>query len=161
MYELDIAEVRLTRRQVVAAGGAAALTAALATLMPAAAEAAPKDAKKKLAELTGGAPLNKGRIAIDVPPYTQYGKQVRIAVSVDSPMSDDDRVKALHILAERNTVPEVASYYFGALAGAARISTRIRVARTQILVVAAEMSDGTFHVGKARCKVARGGGGCG
>jgi sulfur-oxidizing protein SoxY len=55
----------------------------------------------------------------------------------------------------------VASYHFGALAGEARISTRIRVARTQILIVAAELSDGTFHVGKARCKVARGGGGCG
>ncbi|MEN8198389.1 MAG: thiosulfate oxidation carrier protein SoxY, partial [Pseudomonadota bacterium] len=88
-------------------------------------------------------------------------KQVRIAVSVDSPMSAEDRVKALHVLAERNTVPEVASYYFGALAGQAWISTRIRVARTQILIVAAEMNDGTFHVGKARCKVARGGGGCG
>jgi sulfur-oxidizing protein SoxY len=152
MWELDITEVRLTRRQVVAAGGTAALIAILA---------APKDAKRKLAELTGSAPLNEGKIAIDVPPYTQYGKQVRIAVSVDSPMSAGDRVKALHVLAERNTVPEVASYNFGALAGQARISTRIRVARTQILIVAAEMSDGTFHVGKARCKVARGGGGCG
>ena len=157
MYEMDIAEVRLTRRQVVAAGGAAALTA----LMPAFAQASPTDAKNKLAELTGGAPLKDGRIDIDVPPYTQYGKQVRIAVSVDSPMSAGDRVKALHVLAERNPVPEVASYHFGPLAGEARISTRIRVARTQILVVAAEMSDGAFHVGKARCKVARGGGGCG
>ena len=161
MWELDISEVRLTRRQVVAAGGTAALIGTLVGLMPGAAEAAPKDAKKKLAELTGGAPVNEGRIAIDVPPYTQYGKQVRIAVSVDSPTSAEDRVKALHVLAERNTVPEVASYHFGALAGQARISTRIRVARTQILIVAAEMSDGTFHVGKARCKVARGGGGCG
>jgi sulfur-oxidizing protein SoxY len=161
MYGLEIAEVRLTRRQVVATGGAAALTAALAGLMPTPAEASPKDAKKMLAELTGGAPLNTGRINIEVPPYTQYGKQVRIAVSVDSPMNADDRVKALHILAERNTVPEVASYYFGPLAGQAHVSTRIRVARTQILIVAAEMSDGTFHVGKARCKVARGGGGCG
>ncbi len=161
MHELHMTEVRLTRRQVVTAGGAAALTAALATLMPDVAKATPKDAKKMLAELTGGAPLEQGRIAIDVPPYTQYGKQVRIAVSVDSPMTADDRVKALHVLAERNTVPAVASYRFGALAGEARISTRIRVARTQILIVAAEMSDGTFHVGKARCKVARGGGGCG
>ena len=87
MYELDIAEVRLTRRRVVAVGGAAALTAALAGLMPEVAEASPADVKKTLAELTGGAPLNTGRIAIDVPPYTQYGKQVRIAVSVDSPMT--------------------------------------------------------------------------
>ncbi len=161
MYELELTELRLTRRHVMLAGGAAALTAALAGLFPAAAQASPKDAARKLAELTGGAPLEEGRITIDVPPYTEYGKQVRIAVSVDSPMSAGDRVKALHILAERNTVPEVASYQFGPLAGEARISTRIRVARTQILIVAAEMEDGTVHVGKARCKVVRGGGGCG
>ena len=64
MNEFDITEVRLTRREVMAAGGAAALTAALATLVPAAAYAAPKDAKKKLAELTGGAPVEQGRITL-------------------------------------------------------------------------------------------------
>ncbi|UCH74568.1 MAG: thiosulfate oxidation carrier protein SoxY [Rhodospirillales bacterium] len=161
MYEIELTERRLSRREVVAAGGAAVLTAALAGLLPTMAQASPKEARTKLAELTGGAPVEDGRIVIDVPPYTKYGKQVRIAISVDSPMNEEDRVTALHVLAERNTVPEVASYHFGALAGTARISTRIRVARTQILIVAAEMSDGSFHVGKARCKVARGGGGCG
>ncbi len=157
----DYCELRLTRRRVLAVGGGAALTAALAVLWPELASASPKQAKKKLQELTGGAAVGKGRIAIEVPPYTQYGKQVRIAVSVDSAMTGADRVTALHILAERNTVPEVASYRFGPLSGAPRVSTRIRVARTQIIIALAEMSDGSFHIGKARCKVARGGGGCG
>ena len=161
MSQFDINEVTMTKRQVLAAGGMAVLAAAVFSGLPGPAEAAPKDVKKKLAELAGGKKPERGRIKIEVPPYTQYGHQVRLAVSVDSKMDDSDRVKTLHILAERNTVPEVASYHFGKLAGKARISTRIRVARTQILVVAAEMGDGTFLIGKARCKVARGGGGCG
>ncbi len=161
MSQFDISEVRMTKRQVLAAGGMAALATTVFSCLPGTAEAAPKDVKKKLAEITGGKSMEKGRIKIEVPPYTKYGKQVRIAITVDSKMDGPDQVKAMHVMAERNTVPEVASYHFGKLAGTARISTRIRVARTQILVVAAEMSDGTYLIGKARCKVARGGGGCG
>ena len=161
MTDWEITEVRMTRRQVMAAGGVAALAASVAGLTPFAAEAKPRDVKKKLAELTGDAKPEQGRIAIEVPTYTEYGKQVRIAVTVDSPMTEEDRIKAVHLFAERNTVPDVASYHFGPLAGKARVSTRIRVARTQILVVLAETASGAFYIGKARCKVARGGGGCG
>jgi len=139
---------------------ALALLAGLGTLLPGLAEAGPKDAKKKLAELTGGKKLKKGRITVEVPPYTEYGKQVRIAISVDSPMDDSDRVTRLHLLAERNTLPEVASYEFGPFAGKARITTRMRVARTQVLLVAAEMKSGDVYLAKTRVKVARGGG-CG
>ncbi len=161
MAAIDRAEVRLTRRQVIEAGGFAALSAALMPLVGSSALASPKDVKKKLAELTGGAPMEKSRIGIDLPPYTIYGRQVRIAVAIDSSMTGDDRVEALHIFGERNTVPEIASYRFGKLAGRAAVTTRIRVAKTQIVVVLAEMKDGSFLIGKARCKVARGGGGCG
>lgn len=161
MDHLELTEVRLSRRQVVAAGGAAALTAALAGVFPSIAEAGPKDAKKRLKEIADGRELKKGRISIEAPPYTEYAKQLRIAVEVDSPMDDTDRVKALHILAERNTVPEVASYRFGPTAGKARITTRIRVARTQVLLVAAEMASGSIYLAKGRVKVARGAGGCG
>ncbi|GAB6054032.1 hypothetical protein JCM17960_28520 [Magnetospira thiophila] len=161
MESSDRYEIRMTRRQVLAMGGAMALTTALAALLPAEALADPKDAEKLLTDLTGGVKPELSRISIDLPPYTEYGKQVRVAIAVDSPMTDTDRVKALHLIAERNTVPEVASYRFGPMAGTVAVSTRIRVARTQILTVLAEMSDGSFHIGKARCKVARGGGGCG
>ncbi|MBF0248455.1 MAG: hypothetical protein HQL36_10360 [Alphaproteobacteria bacterium] len=161
MTHLELSEVLLSRRQVLAGGGAAALLASLAGLAPLPAHAEPADAEAKLAELTGGVTLQKGRISIEVPPYTEYGKQVRISIEVESPMTDADRVKTIHVLAERNTVPEVASYHFGPLAGQARISTRIRVATTQILLVAAEMASGEIYLAKTRVKVARGGGGCG
>ena len=45
--------------------------------------------------------------------------------------------------------------------GAARVSTRIRLVKTQNIVAVAEMSDGSAYMGKRLTKVARGGGGCG
>ncbi len=76
-------------------------------------------------------------------------------------MSEESYVKALHILAERNTVPEVATYHFSPISGVAEITTRIRVAKSQTIIAVAEMSDGGIFYAKARCKVARGAGGCG
>ena len=154
-------ESHFSRRQVLAAGGAAAILMGVAGVLPGSAEASPKDVKKILAEMTGGEKPGTGRVHIDLPPYTEYATQVHITIAVDSPMSEDDYVKAIHVLGERNTVPEIGTYHLTPYSGKAEISTRIRVARTQVIVVAAEMSDGSVHVGKARCKVARGAGGCG
>ena len=161
MTRLTLDTVQLTRRQVVAGGGGAVLALAVLGLAPGAALASPKDAQKLLKELTGGAALNKGRVHVTLPKLTDKGPFTRIAVSVDSPMSDDDYVKALHIVAERNTVPEVASFYFTPMNGTAEVTTRIRLRKSQIIVAVAEMSDGTAYVGKGRTKVSRGGGGCG
>ena len=161
MTRLTLDTIELTRRQVVAGGGGAVLALAVLGLAPGAALASPKDALKLLAELTGGAALNKGRVHVRLPKITDRGPFTRISVSVDSPMSGGDYVKALHIVSERNTVPEVASFYFTPLNGMAEVTTRIRLRKTQVIVAVAEMSDGTAYVGKGRTKVSRGGGGCG
>lgn len=161
MTRLTLDTIALTRRQVVAGGGGAVLALAVLGLAPGAALASPKDATKMLAELTGGAVLNKGRVHVKLPKITDRGPFTRISVSVDSPMSGGDYVKALHIVSERNTVPEVASFYFTPLNGKAEVTTRIRLRKSQIIVAVAEMSDGTAYVGKGRTKVSKGGGGCG
>lgn len=134
---------------------------AAAALVPGTADASPKDAKLKLSDLVGGKDLQKGRVHVAMPKYTERGAFTRIVVSVDSAMTEDDFVKAVHIVAERNTVPEVASFYFGPHNGEARIATRIRLVKSQNILVAAEMSDGTVYLGRARTKVDRGAGGCG
>lgn len=154
-----IMECRLSRRHVLAMGGCAFLMATFGRV--AEADASPKETKARLKELTGGADLQKGRITINLPTLTQDGKRTRINVAVDSPMDKEDYVKTVHILAERNTVPDIASYHFTPLSGKCDFTTRIRVAKSQTIVVAAEMSDGTVYLAKARCKVARGAGGCG
>jgi sulfur-oxidizing protein SoxY len=161
MFINSIEHYRLSRRQVLRLGGTALVTSAVLGLTPFEVEASPKKTKARLVELTHGEPLRKGRVQISLPSLTQDGTRTRIEVSVDSPMTETDYVKALHILAERNTVPDVATYHFGPLSGKAEIITRIRVAKSQTIIAAAEMSDGSVYYTKARCKVARGAGGCG
>ena len=125
------------------------------------AEAAPKDAKKRLADLTGGAEQQKGGVTIILPAATDQARHVPMRILVESPMTEDDHVKAIHVVAERNPTPAVASFHLGPANGKAEISTRIRLLQTQVVVAAAEMSDGTVRIGKARCKITGGTGGCG
>ena len=125
------------------------------------ARAAPADAKKRLADLTGGAQQLKGGVKITLPAATDQARHVPMRVSVDSPMTEEDHVKAIHVVAERNPTPAVASFHLGPANGRAEISTRIRLLQTQVVIAAAEMSDGTVRVGKARCKITGGAGGCG
>jgi sulfur-oxidizing protein SoxY len=157
MAEYKPESAQVSRRKVLA--GAAAVTAL--SLTPGAAWATPKEAKKKLSELLGGVKPKKGRVNISLPPLTEQGPLVPITVTVDSPMTAQDHVKSIHIVAQRNTIPEVASYHLCPECGKAEISTRIRVAKSQVIVVGALMSDGSAYMGLARCKVAAGAGGCG
>jgi sulfur-oxidizing protein SoxY len=123
--------------------------------------AAPRDAHEFLENLTGGTEQKKGRVTITLPVVTDQARHVPMRVSVDSPMTDNDHVKAIHVVAERNPTPAIASFYLGPDNGKAEISTRIRLIKTQIVVAAAEMSDGSVLIGKARCKITGGAGACG
>ncbi len=161
MSRLSLDTTLLNRRQVVASGGGAMIALVVQGMIPCVAQASPTDAKKMLSDLSGGVPLKKGRVHVSLPKITDKGPFTRLTVSVDSPMSDSDYVKALHIVAERNTVPEVATFYFTPMNGRAEVTTRIRLRKTQIIVAVAEMSDGTAYIGKGRTKVSKGGGGCG
>ena len=123
--------------------------------------ASPRDAKNRLTKIPGGIKPKKGRIAIILPKVTDQGDFVPLRVAVESPMTEADHVKAIHIVAERNPTPEVASFYLSRAIGKAEVTTRIRLVKTQVVVAVAEMSDGTLFLGKARCKISTGAGGCG
>ncbi len=123
--------------------------------------ASPRDAKKRLSELTGGIKPKKARVAIILPKVTDQGDFVPLRVAVESPMSEEDHVKAIHIVAERNPTPMVASFHLSRAIGKAQVSTRIRLVKTQVVVAVAEMGDGSVYLGKARCKISTGAGGCG
>ena len=67
-----------------------------------------------------------------------------VVVSVDSPMTKESYVKAIHVFNEKNPQANVISAQLGPRAGKAVISTRIRLAGTQKLMAIAELSDGTY-----------------
>lgn len=127
------------------------LTGAIAiTLMPRAALAAANDdVAAAINRVTGGAPLNEGRIKVELPPLAENGNSVSMTVSVDSPMSDVDRVTSIHVFSEKNPIADVVKVHLSPRAGHARVTTSIRLATTQTITAIAAMSDGSFWSGTA------------
>jgi sulfur-oxidizing protein SoxY len=95
-------------------------------------------------KIVGEASLQSGKVKLDLPPLVENGNVVPLTVSVDSPMTDADHVKAIHIVNEKNPQPHVISASLGPRAGRASVSTRIKLADSQQVTAIAELSDGTF-----------------
>jgi sulfur-oxidizing protein SoxY len=108
------------------------------------ASATPATMQAALKKVVGEAALQKGKVKLDVPPLVENGNVVPVTVTVDSPMTASDYVKAIHIFNEKNPQPNVIGVHLGPRAGRATISTRIRLADTQNLTAVAELSDGSF-----------------
>ena len=108
------------------------------------AAATPASMPAAIREVVGEAPLNRGKIKIDVPALIENGNAVPFTVSCESPMTESDHVKAIHVFTEKNPQPNVISVQLGPRAGRASVSTRIRLADTQKIVAVAQMSDGSF-----------------
>jgi sulfur-oxidizing protein SoxY len=100
-----------------------------------------KDAIRKI---VGDARVTPGKVKIELPPLIENGNAVPLAVSVDSPMTEREHVRAVHVFTEKNPQPNVASFHLGPRAGRARVATRMRLANTQEITAICELSDGTF-----------------
>lgn len=95
-------------------------------------------------KVVGNATVRAGKVKLNVPPLVENGHLVPLTVSVDSPMTEKDHVKAIHVFTERNPLPEMVTVRLGPRAGRAQVSTRVRMADTQNVVAIAELSDGSF-----------------
>jgi len=105
-----------------------------------------QDVTPLLKELTKGARVEAGGITIELPQIAENGNSVPMRIKVDSPMSADDHVEKLHLIAERNPRPLVATFHFGPAAGRAEVTTRVRLAGTQTVRVLAALSGGRFRL---------------
>jgi sulfur-oxidizing protein SoxY len=123
--------------------------------LPVAAIALPPDAVAQAASeesheaalaaiIDGRTPVEDG-IAIDMAPLSENGNSVDLAIKVASPTTLEDHVTAIHILAEKNPFPRVATFRLTPRAGRAEVATRIRLATTQTILVLAETSQGRIH----------------
>jgi sulfur-oxidizing protein SoxY len=99
--------------------------------------------------VTKGATIRKGKVTVDLPPLADNGNSVALRLTVDSPMTKEDYVKAIHLFSEKNPVRNMAVFYLGPRAGRAEILSRIRLAGSQQVVAIAELSDGSFWSGSA------------
>lgn len=141
----------LHRRALLATGLAAA-----AALRPGEAPATPAEARALLQSLAPGA-AREGRVSLRIEAVVDNGAQVPLVVAVDSPMTEADHVRALHVVADGNPAPGVASFAFTPRAGRCEVSLRMRLARSQRVVALAEMSDGSLWTASREVTVTVGG----
>lgn len=130
------------REFLLAAGGLAGGVALASGAVPA--DATPESMREALLKVTGGAAVREGRVKLNVPPLVDNGNAVPLSVTVESPMTPADHVRAIHVFAEKNPLPNIVSVFLGPRAGRAHLATRVRLADTQTLTAVAQMSDGSF-----------------
>jgi sulfur-oxidizing protein SoxY len=103
--------------------------------------------------LTKGVRLVRGRVKMDLPVIADNGNAVPLKIHVESPMTANDYVRAIHLVSDRNPVPNMASFHIGPHSGRADLETRVRLAGSQNVTVIAEMSDGTFWMDRSHVQV--------
>lgn len=121
--------------------------AALTSLFAAALAPRGSAAEPPLADLeavTRGAAVRSGRVKLDIPRLAEAANSIPCKVSVESPMTEADHVRAVHLFAPKNPRPAVAHFHLGPRCGRAEVATRIRLSGTQRVLAVAEFSDGSF-----------------
>lgn len=143
------------RRKLLGTGAALAVAAFFGTSNRA--YATLEDVEKAIGEFGGGASAGAGKISLTAPEIAENGNSVPISVMVESPMTEDDYVESVLILAEGNPSPDVATFHFTPASGKALGTTRMRLAQTQNVIAVARMSDGTLYQDSREVKVTIGG----
>ena len=108
------------------------------------AHATPESLASALRETFGNTEIHRGRVKLDIALIAEDGTIVPTTITVDSPMTDADHVREIHLFAERNPLPRVAAFHLGPHNGRAQVSTRIRLAEAQRVIAIARMNDGSL-----------------
>lgn len=139
-----------SRREFLLAAGSIAAGLGLGPIIaPGRAGATPATMQEAIEKVVGSARVNPGKVKLEIPPLSENGNAVPLTVTVESPMTEADHVRAIHLFTEKNPQPNVASFFLGPRAGRARVATRIRLADTQTVMAISELSDGSFWSGAA------------
>jgi sulfur-oxidizing protein SoxY len=138
-------ERQTSRREfLLAAGGVAAGLGLGSIVAVTPARATPAEMQEAIRKVVGSAPVNPGKVKLDLPPLIENGNAVPLTVAVASPMTGADHVRAIHVFTQKNPQPNVVSFHLGPRAGRARVATRVRLADSQTVVAICQLSDGSF-----------------
>jgi sulfur-oxidizing protein SoxY len=107
------------------------------------------DVAAMVAAITGGAVPERSGVEVEIPALAENGNSVPLHIRVASPMTTPDHVSAIHVFAERNPRPRVATFQLGPQIGRAEIAMRIRLAVAQKVTVLASLSGGRYRIGEA------------
>lgn len=149
----------IDRRNFIITGtAAAALSLLIGECAAAGTEAGASAYEVELAKVIGNAkPEESKALTFELPEIAENGNTVPFTITYDGDMTGKDAVKSFHLIASGNPLPAVATYHFSALSGRAAVASRMRLAKTQDVVVIAAMADGRFVLAKRAVKVTIGG----
>jgi sulfur-oxidizing protein SoxY len=156
----------ITRRTMLGtlgAFGAAAATGALAVGIPEPAVAQQlgqqEGVQDALKRLFGARPIKDGSalVKLDIPLIAENGAVVPVSVEVQSPMTAQNYVKGIYVIADKNRIPVVTHVTLAPEAGAAFMGANIRLGETTDVRAIVEQSDGTLLAVKREVKVTVGG----
>ncbi len=108
--------------------------------------------------ITGGKPVVASpKVHLKAPQIAENGAVVPVTVEVDSPMTDDDYIKAIHIFATKNSNVRCADVMLTPANGKAMLATRVKLGTSQDVMVLVETSKGEFLSASQNVKVTIGG----
>lgn len=114
--------------------------------------------EQALEAITGGKkPQTSSKVHLKVPEIAENGAVVPVTVEVDSPMTDDDYVKAIHIFATKNNNVRCLDTHLTPANGKAMLATRVKLGGTQDVAALVELSNGEFLIASQSVKVTIGG----
>jgi len=115
--------------------------------------ATPEELAAALRETFGDRPIQRGRVKLDLPRLAESGNVVPVTVTVESPMTERDHVRSIHLFAEKNNLPRILEVQLGPHNGKALVSSRVRLAITQQVLAVAVLSDNSLWSAAAEIEV--------
>jgi len=111
-----------------------------------------------VAAITGGkSVVVSPKVHLKAPEIAENGAVVPVTVEVDSPMTDDDYIKAIHIFATKNSNVRCADVMLTPANGAAMFASRVKLGTSQDVMALVETSKGEFLSASQNVKVTIGG----
>ena len=142
-----------TSRRRFVAGAAAGALAAPVLLRAGGAAATQADLEAAIRAITKGVRPTEDRVKVDAPPLAETGTAVPVTATVESPITAQNRVTAIHFLLEQNPEPLAGTFHLGPRCGKAEVSTRLRMFAAQKVHALAALSDGSFVIGSIHVEV--------
>tara|TARA_B100000035_G_C20743130_1_gene440626 strand:- start:56 stop:529 length:474 start_codon:yes stop_codon:yes gene_type:complete len=112
---------------------------------------------KRIDEITKGKGAKELDIFLDLPEIAENGNQVKVNFEIESEMTKANYIKNVYILADGNPAPDVAKFSFTPDMGMCSATTRIRLSKTQNVVLVAENNKNEYFMTKSKVKVTIGG----
>jgi len=106
-----------------------------------------------LKRVSGGRPIRRGHVSLDMPLVAEDGRVVPVIIETDLPMTAEQYVKAVHLIVDHNPDAHLAAFYLTPALGKVSISTRIKMKRTTWVRAILETSSGDVWAGYSRVLV--------